>query len=86
MGQQQLEILAHELREALGAGAFAHRGRVALSDGVTVDPERMARIVLADLKRISRGGHNSWVTPGEEQALYDDLLCLVALAREMVRA
>ena len=84
--QQQLETFARELREALDSGALAHHHRVELSDGVTVNPERMARIVLADLDRLARTDDRAWLTEFEEQKLYDDLLRLLALARGSVRA
>jgi hypothetical protein len=81
MGTPAIEHLARELREACDSGALAHRGRVQLSDGVTVDFERMARIVLADFERIAQGRYSEWITEGEEQELYADLVRLHALAR-----
>jgi hypothetical protein len=76
-----METLARDLREALASGAFAHHGRVELSDGMTVDPERMARIVLADFERINRDGHDSGSTASEQLTLYDDMLRLLTLRR-----
>ena len=84
--QHRLEACARELREALDAGALAHRHRAELSDGVTVNPERMARIVLADIDRLARTGDRGWLTELEEQRLYDDLLRLLALAGAPIRA
>ncbi len=84
--QQRLETLAHELHEALDSGALAHCHRVELSDGVTVNPERIARIVLADIDRLARTGDRGRLTEFEEQTLYDDLLRLLALVRGSVRA
>ena len=81
MSQHPLESVAHELHEALESGALARLGRVALSDGVAVDPERMARIILADVERSARGQRSAWLTEDEEQKLTDDLLCLLTLAR-----
>jgi hypothetical protein len=81
MQEHLLESLARELREHLASGALAHRGRVELSDGLTIDPERMARIVLTDSERVTQGRYSAWITEGQEETLYDDLLRLVALAR-----
>jgi hypothetical protein len=80
MGQQHLETFARELREALDCGALAHCHRVALSDGVTVNPERMARVVLADIDRLARTDGRGRLTEREAQELHDDLLYLLALA------
>ena len=85
MRQQPMETFARELREALDSGAFIDCGRVELNDGVTVDPQRMARIVLVDFERIDREECGVWLTEGEQQALYDDLLRLLALARQPLR-
>ena len=57
-----------------------------MSDGVTVDAERMARIVLVDVERIAAGTPAGWLTEGDERVLYDDLLRLLTLARQPVRA
>ena len=57
MSVQELSALALELRAVLKSGAFAQRGRVALNDGVTVNPERMARIILVDIERVARNDH-----------------------------
>jgi hypothetical protein len=84
--QQHLETFARKLREALDSGVLAHCHRVELSDGVTVNPERMARIVLADLDRLARTDDRGWLTEFEEQKLYEDLLRLLALVRGSVRA
>lgn len=84
--RQQLETFARELREGLESGALAHCHRIELSDGMTVDPERMARIVLADLDRLARTDDRGWLTEFEEQKLYEDLLHLLAMARGSVRA
>jgi hypothetical protein len=81
MGRHPMETFARELREALESGAFARSDRVELSDGVTVNPTRMARIVLVDFERVARGQHRGWLAEGEEQALYEDLLRLHFLAR-----
>jgi hypothetical protein len=83
MRVQALAPLALLLREHLDAGALAGLGRVEMSDGVTVDPERMARIVLADLDRI--GGWD-WLTDRDKQNLHDDLLRLLALVRQPLPA
>jgi len=48
MDVQGVEPLVRALRAALGSGALARQERIILGDGVAVDPERMARIVLAD--------------------------------------
>jgi hypothetical protein len=81
-----LDHLARELREALQRGALAHHGRVELSDGVTVDAERMAGIVLVGVERIAGGTPGSWLSVSHERELYDDLLRLLTLARPPVRA
>ena len=81
MSVQELFPLALELREALSSGAFARHGRVKLSDGVTVDPERMARIVLVDIERGARDGHGGWLTEDDEHALHDDVRRLLGLGR-----
>jgi len=81
MQTEAAKDLVGELREALTSGAFAHCSRVQLSDGVTIDSERMARIVLADFERIAQGTSSTWRIVGEEPELYDDLLCLLRLAR-----
>ena len=81
MSVQALFPLALELREALSSGAFARHGRIEMSDGVTVDPERMARIVLVDIEHLAQGRHGDWITEDEEQRIYADLLCLLDLAR-----
>ena len=84
MQPQALEPLARELRDALERGALAHHGRVEMSDGVTVEPERMARIVLVDLERIAGGTPGAWLTEAYERDLYDDLRRLITLARQPV--
>jgi hypothetical protein len=81
MSVQELFPLALELREALSSGAFARPCRVEMSDGMIIDPERMARIVLVDIERGVRDGHGGWLTEDDEHALYDDLRRLLALAR-----
>jgi hypothetical protein len=86
MQTQTLEPLDRELRDALERGALAHRGRLEMSDGVTVEPERMARIVLVDLERIAGGTSGAWLPEGCDRELYDDLLRLVMLARQPVHA
>jgi len=85
MSFKVLVPLALELRERLDAGAFAGLGRVELSDGTTVNSERMARIILADVEHIARNTHGGWLMEGEEQTLHDDLLRLLALAHPAVR-
>ena len=82
MQVQALAPLARALRERLEAGALTGIGRIELSDGATVDPERMARIILTDLDRITRVGRSDWLTDREERELHDDLLRLLALVRE----
>jgi hypothetical protein len=82
--QHRLETLARDLHGALDSGALAHCHRVELSDGVTVNPERMARIVLADIDRLTRTDDRGWLTELEEQRLYDDLLRLLTLVRGSV--
>jgi hypothetical protein len=42
---------------------------------------RMARIVLADFDRIIRDTRADWLTASEQEALYDDMLRLLTLAR-----
>jgi hypothetical protein len=86
MRVQALAPLALLLRERLDAGALAGLGRVEMSDGVTVDPERMARIILADVDRIDRVEGWDWLTEGEEQSLHDDLLQLLTLSRRSLPA
>ena len=86
MQVQLLVPLALELRIRLYSGAFSGLGRVRLSDGVTVDAERMARIVLADIYRITRDDPPGWLTDGERQDLHDDLLRLLALVTLPVSA
>ena len=83
---QVLAPLALELRNRLDSGALAGLGRVHLSDGVTVDAERMARIVLADIHRITRDDPPGWLTDNERQDLHDDLLRLLALVTVPVPA
>jgi hypothetical protein len=78
--QQFMRLLAHELREELESGALARRGRVELSDGVTVSFERMARIVLTDVARIVERRADTPSSEADEQQLYDDLTHLHALA------
>src|SRR5215217_6519653 len=85
MTRQSMDTLTGELRKALTAGAFTRRGRVALSDGVTVDPERMARIILVDIEHLAQGRHADWITKDEEQRIYDDLLCLLAVTHRSGR-
>ena len=75
-----METFAHELREALDSGALAQRGRVDLSDGATVDAERMARIVLADFDRTVKHRPDEPILVDDEQQLYDDLMRLHELA------
>ena len=53
---------------------------------MTVDSERMARIVLVDIERIAAGTPGAWLTEGSERELYDDLLRLLTVARQSVRA
>ena len=84
MTRQSIENLIGDLRDALNSGAFAGRGRVVLSDGATVDPERMARIILADFERSTRDDYSGGLTEDDERVLYDDLLCLLALAQVSV--
>jgi hypothetical protein len=74
-----LETFARELRACLASGALAHRGRIELSDGVSVDFERMARIVLTDFERVALRVGSDWFTEDVERALYGDLLRLHAL-------
>ena len=78
--QQFMKLLAHELGEELGSGALARRGRVELTDGVTVSFERMARIVLTDFGRIVERPADERISEADEQQLYDDLTHLHALA------
>jgi hypothetical protein len=52
------EHVIRELRAALPSSALADCGRVEMSDGMTIDAERMARMVLVDLEYVARG------TPG----------------------
>ena len=80
MHEHPLAPLARELRACLASGALAARSRVELSDGVIVDFERMARIVLADFERAARATNGNGITEGEEQELYNDLLRLHSLA------
>ena len=82
MSVQALAPLALVLRECLDAGALAGLGRIELSDGVSVDPERMARIALGELDRIARVAGWDWLTEREEQDLLNDLLRLLALVRQ----
>ena len=74
-----METFAHELQESLASGSLTQRGQVELSDGVTVNFERMARIVLADFGRLMKQTPNHPISDDEQQ-LYDDLLRLHALA------
>jgi hypothetical protein len=78
--QRLLETFARELREVLDSGALAHRGRVELSDGVSVSFERMTRIVLADFERIAERPPGDPIDESAERQLYDDLTRLHALA------
>ena len=78
MRAQALASLARELQQHLNTGALATVGRVELSDGVTVDAQRMARIVLSDVSRIARGHPPDWLTDRERQDLQEDLLRLIA--------
>ena len=81
MQTQAREHLIRELRDALSSGALAHCGRVEMCDGMTVDAERMARMVLVDLEYVSRGTSGACLAAGYERVLYDDLLRLLTLAR-----
>ena len=76
MSTQELSLLARELQESLVSGSLAQRGRVDLSDGVTVTFERMARIVLADFDRLMKQTPDDPISDDAEQQLYDDLLRL----------
>ena len=78
-----LAQLALELRDRLTGDDLTGLGRIELSDGVSVDAERMARIVLADL---GRRDLPEWLTERELQQLRDDLLRLLALVHGGVRA
>jgi hypothetical protein len=78
--QHFMELLAHELGEDLDSGALARRGRVELSDQVTVSFERMARIVLTDFARVVERPTDQQISEDDEQQLYDDLTHLHALA------
>jgi hypothetical protein len=78
--QHLLETFARELRGALDSGALAHRGRVELSDGVTVSFARMTRIVLTDFERIVKLLPDERISEADEQQLYDDLTHLHTLA------
>lgn len=81
MGQHHpLASLARDLREVLASGALTRHGRVAMSDGLIIEPERMARLVLSDFERIVRDGHDSGSTASDELALYDDMLRLLTEA------
>lgn len=73
------EALVHKLRDALDGGAFAALERVTLSDGVTVQAARMARIILTDLQRIAEQPDGGWVAEDEKPRLYDDVQHLLAL-------
>jgi hypothetical protein len=75
-----MESVARELGEALDSGALTQRGRVELSDGVTVSFERMARIVLADFERIAERLADERISEADERQLHDDLTHLHALA------
>ena len=86
MRVQALAPLALVLRDHLKADAFAKLGRVELSDGATVDAERMARIILADVDRLARDDPHRWLTEREEQDLHDDLVRLLALVAEPAHA
>ncbi len=86
MQPHQLVRLARDLRERLTSGTLAQRGQVELSDGMTINPERMARIVLVDIERVIQGKHSEWITEGQDEILYDDLLRLLALAQVPVHA
>jgi len=44
---------------------------------MAVDSERMARILLADYERVTRGDRPGWLSEHEQQTLYDDLLSLL---------
>ena len=57
-----------------------------MSDGLTVDAERMARNVLVDIERIAGDTPGTWLTESYERELYDDLLRLLTLAHQPVRA
>ena len=78
--QHVMGILAHELGAVLSSGALARRGRVELSDGITVGFERMARIVLADVQRNAGRLADGRISEADERQLYDDLTHLHALA------
>lgn len=78
--QQFMRLLARELRAELDSGTLARRGRAALSDGLTVSFERMARIVLADFARIMERRTDQQISEADEQQLYNDLTHLHALA------
>jgi hypothetical protein len=84
MRVQVLAPLALELRNRLDSGALAGLGRIELSDGVVVDPERMARIIVTDVERIIRDGPDVWLTEREEQVLGDDMARLLALIADPV--
>ena len=77
---------ARELQQHLDIGVLTTLGRVELSDGVTVDAERMARIVLSDGARVIRGHPSDWLTVREQRDLQDDLMRLLILASAPVRA
>jgi hypothetical protein len=81
MQTQAREHLIRELHDALASGALAHCGRVEISDGMTVDAERMARIVLVELEYVARGTPGACLAAGYERVLYDDMLRLLTLAR-----
>ena len=73
--------VVQELRDALESGVLTHRERVTLGDGVIVNPERMARIILTDYERVRRAAPGGWLVGAELDRLHDDLLCLLSVAR-----
>jgi hypothetical protein len=83
MRRRVMASLALDLRDQFDAGGFTGRSRVWLDNGAIIDVERKARILLADLDRITQAGGRGWLTDREEQ---DDLLRLLALVRAPVRA
>jgi len=81
MGIGMMEHLLQELSGALGSGVLAHRGPVALGGGMTVEPARMARIILGDYERVRRAPPGGWLAADEVHTLHDDLLRLLLLVR-----
>jgi hypothetical protein len=73
MKQHPMDTFARELRGALNAGAFAHCSQIELSDGVTVNSERMARIVLVDFERFVAGTADGRFPDDQVVQLFDDL-------------